>query len=675
MKEILIFAGTTEGRKLSENLSATGIAHTICVATEYGETVLKEHPLVKVHCGRMNQEEIREYIKNGKFAAVVDATHPYAEVVTENIKEAMEGMDIPYLRLKREAENESNYDKITYFKSHESCAKALESVKGNILLTTGSKELAVYCSKEEVKQRLYVRILPGMESLKLCMEHGISGKQILALQGPFTIEMNEAMLLQYRIKCLVTKKSGRTGGYREKLKAAEKQKIPVFVIDHEEKWEGYSFEEVCNKLEKICGQKIKRTNGLEIVLVGVGMGSKDCLTGEALREIESADIILGAKRMIAAYHPRLEKKAIYTADQIIPYLKKLQKKDRRSDGGKVVVLFSGDSGFYSGCHGLYQALEEEINTGSLEASVRILPGISSVSYLAACIGESYQDAEICSMHGKELPNLAGKIKKEKKMFLLMSGVKDVTKLGRLLVDAGLNDCEIYVGYQLSYPEQQIKKMTPKECLALTKEGLYCCYIKNPKAEQKELVHGKADAEFLRGKVPMTKEEVREVSICKLHLHKEAVVYDIGSGTGSIAMEIAGLSDEIQVFAIEKRKEAVSLIKQNKEKFQLENIQVVEADAPEGLKNLPTPTHAFIGGSGGRMKEILQVLYRMNPNIRVVITAISMETICEIKEILSIYPMVNKEIVQMQVSRANSVGNYHLMQAENPVWIFAFHLCR
>ena len=153
------------------------------------------------------------------------------------------------------------------------------------------------------------------------------------------------------------------------------------------------------------------------------------------------------------------------------------------------------------------------------------------------------------------------------------------------------------------------------------------------------------------------------------------MYDIGSGTGSIAMEIAGLSDEIQVFAIEKRKEAVSLIKQNKEKFQLENIQVVEADAPEGLKNLPTPTHAFIGGSGGRMKEILQVLYRMNPNIRVVITAISMETICEIKEILSIYPMENKEIVQMQVSRAKSVGNYHLMQAENPVWIFAFHLCR
>lgn len=102
MKEILIFAGTTEGRKLSESLTASGITHTLCVATEYGEIVLKEHPCMNVHRGRMNEEQIREYIQNGKFEAVVDATHPYADIVTKNIKSAMEGMEIPYFRLKRE---------------------------------------------------------------------------------------------------------------------------------------------------------------------------------------------------------------------------------------------------------------------------------------------------------------------------------------------------------------------------------------------------------------------------------------------------------------------------------------------------------------------------------------------------------------------------------------------
>ena len=153
-----------------------------------------------------------------------------------------------------------------------------------------------------------------------------------------------------------------------------------------------------------------------------------------------------------------------------------------------------------------------------------------------------------------------------------------------------------------------------------------------------------------------------------------MVYDIGSGTGSIAVEIAGLSENIQVFAIEQKEEAVSLIERNREKFQLENIEIVKTKAPEGLSELPIPTHAFIGGSGGRMKEIVSVLYQLNPKMRVVINAISMETICEIKEILSLYPIKNEEIVQLQVSRAKSVGRYHLMQAENPVWICAFHFC-
>lgn len=674
MKEILIFAGTTEGRKLSECLSAAGIAHTVCVATEYGEIVLKEHSFAKVHRGRMDQEEMKEYIIEGEFSAVVDATHPYAEVVTENIKEAMKDLELPYLRLKRETGAENESGKIRYFENNEACAKALETVEGNILLTTGSKELAVYCSSSEVKSRLYVRVLPGLESLKLCMDQGINGKQILALQGPFTAELNEAILRQYQIKCLVTKKSGRAGGYQEKLEAANRQDIPVFVIGQAKEQKGYSFCEVCQELEAICGQKIRQNNRLEIILAGVGMGSRGSLTREVCDAADRADILLGAERMIAEYQARIEKKPFYTASQIIPYLKEVQERELLPCGGNVVILFSGDSGFYSGCQGLYQALQTEIEEGKLNASVCIMPGISSVAYLAACTKESYQDAAICSMHGKALPNLAGRIRREKKTFLLMSGVRDVNRLGQQLLDAGLEKCTILAGYQLSYPEQQIMVLTPEECCEQKEEGLYTCLIKNPQAVQRELTHGKADAAFIRDKVPMTKEEIREVSICKLKLHKGAVVYDIGSGTGSIAVEIAGLSDDIQVYAVEKKEEAVSLIEKNKEKFWLENIQIVKAKAPEGLSELPVPTHAFIGGSSGRMKEILSVLYQKNPMMRVVINAVSMETICEIKEILTLFPVEKEEIVQMQVSRTRNAGAYHLMQAENPVWICAFNFC-
>ncbi len=671
MKEILVFAGTTEGRRLSEYLAASRIPHTLCVATEYGELVLKENPFLKVHQGRMNQEEIKAFIQRGNFAAVVDATHPYADVITENIQAAMQGMDIPCLRLKRELDGEQVSESVRYFDTSEACARALEEVEGNILLTTGSKELSKYCSSETVKSRLYVRILPSVESISLCVEQGIPGKQMIAMQGPFTTEMNEAMIHQYDIACLVTKQSGRSGGYRQKIEAATKSGIPVFVIGHAQEENGYFFHEICRELEKLCGQAVQRNGTLQITLAGIGMGHKNNLTKEVQEAIREADILLGAERMLAPYHPRLEKKPFYLAKQIIPYLREIQGKKICMEKCNVVILFSGDSGFYSGCQSLFHALQEEVNTGQLNASVRILPGISSVAYLAACMGEPYQDAAIYSMHGKPLHNLSRKIRREKKTYLLMSGVKDVNRLGTLLMEDDLTGCEVVIGYQLSYPEQQILRLSPGECCERKEEGLYVCLVRNPNPVPGQLTHGIPDGAFIRDKVPMTKEEVREVSICKLHLHREAVVYDIGSGTGSIAVEVAALSDEIQVYAIEQKKEAVSLIAQNKEKFQLDNLTVVETRAPEGLSELPKATHALIGGSGGNLKEILQTLYHANPTMRVVIHAISMETICKMKEIVSVYPIKNEEMVQIQVSRTKKAGRYHLMQAENPIWICAF----
>ena len=130
---------------------------------------------------------------------------------------------------------------------------------------------------------------------------------------------------------------------------------------------------------------------------------------------------------------------------------------------------------------------------------------------------------------------------------------------------------------------------------------------------------------------------------------------------------------MEVYAIEQKEAAVHLIERNKERFALDNVHIVRATAPEGLQALPMPTHAFIGGSGGRLKEIVDCLRAKNPSIRIVINAISMETICEIREILTHDAITDADIVQLQVSRSNQLGSYHLMQAENPVWICAFDM--
>ncbi len=189
---------------------------------------------------------------------------------------------------------------------------------------------------------------------------------------------------------------------------------------------------------------------------------------------------------------------------------------------------------------------------------------------------------------------------------------------------------------------------------------------------KQITPGISDSKFIRSKVPMTKEEVRAVSICKLRLEQNSVVYDIGSGTGSIAVEIARLSSKLKVFAIETTSEAVELIRQNVKKFELDNIQIVKTLAPEGLNELPPATHAFIGGTKGQFKEILSALIKINPKMRVVVNAVTLESISTIRSVLSDL-QINYEYILMNVSRSESTGKYHLMKAENPVYIFSFNL--
>lgn len=676
MKEVLIFGGTTEGRTLSERLADAGIPHTVCVATEYGEQMQGEHLLVRVRRGRLDETEMRKLMREGAYGAVVDATHPYACAVTANIRQAAEQEHIPCLRLLREISEEGKKEsktenrRICCFQDHKTCAEALTQTPGNILLTTGSKDLEIYCKDPEVHSRLYVRVLPGQESIGMCMRYAIPPDRVIAMQGPFSAELNLALLRQFQIACLVTKASGRTGGYEEKLQAAEQAGIPVYVIGRPAE-AGLSFGQVCHRLEEICGKKFISDRELQITLAGIGMGSEACLTREAEEAIREADILLGAERMLAGYQPKIEKKALYRADEILSYLQQIQQEPACREVRRVVVLFSGDSGFYSGSKSLYDLLQKAQRERKLTATIRVLPGISSVSYLAASLGESYQEAAIVSMHGKQLSQLARRVRGEEKLFILTSGAEDVRRLGAALTEAGLTACEIIAGYRLSYPDQQILRLTPRACANVTTEGLYTCMVRNPSPVLPGLTHGTADEAFIRGRVPMTKEEVREISICKLRLHRYAVLYDIGSGTGSIAVEAAALSPDLQVFAVEQNPDAITLIRKNRESFRTDNLQIVHGCAPEVLPDLPPATHAFIGGSKGSLRGILDCLFQINPSMRVVITAISLETICQMREILERPEVREAEVVQVQVSRAKTAGKYHLMQAENPVWICAF----
>lgn len=697
MKKVLVFAGTTEGRELAELLADSNIKCSVCVATDYALELMNDKRL-DVHCGRLTEEEMEVLMRDGKFDVVVDATHPYAQIVSQNVRQAADMESISLIRLRRSTE--SAEEGFVSFKTHEECSAWLSFQTGNILLTTGSKDLGSYAKNETIKNHLFVRVLPGEESIRLCTANGITGRQIIAMQGPFSAQMNECILREYSIDWMVTKISGHAGGFEEKIEAAKKAGVGVCAIlppsenvcqteisGDERKSSMYICENVydtAKKLELLLKEDILSKRSRKIILSGIGMGNTDGMTREAYHAFEKAEVIFGAERMLENLPGKGIKVPYYRADDIISYL------IEHPQYTKVAAAFSGDSGFYSGAQSMKKALEEANEKGILKSETTILPGVSSVSALAARLGVSWNDAVLASIHGRRA-NVVNLVRKNTKVFLLLSGKNDFEMLVNKFREAGINHVKISAGYRLSYPDEKLFTFYLDEFetkLFDLPEGVYTCLIENEDCEEQILTPGIDDEIFSRTKVPMTKNEVRVLSISRLELTKNAVVYDVGSGTGSVSIECARLSPDIFVFAIEQKEEAANLTKENAVRLGLsDQIVVINKKAPEGFEELPTPTHVFIGGSSGALSDILSAIQKKlivkentkgktdkaSKGVRVVINAVSLETIAQITKLIQTYPVKHVQLTQIQASRAHKLGSYNLMQAQNPVLIASFNL--
>lgn len=689
MKRVLIYGGTTEGRQLAEKLAEAGIPSLVLVATEYGEQMMvpgEKSGRIQVLQGRLTAAEMAALYEREQPAVIVDATHPYAEAVKKNIRESREGFrQIPYYRVCRNPEVPEEREDARYFDTTADCVRALRSAAGNILLTTGSKTLSEFCRWPDLRERLYVRVLPSVESLEICREQGIRGDRIIAMQGPFSEEMNRQMLKETRSEILVMKESGRTGGEAARIQAAEKVGATCFIIRRPRAAEeGLSPEEVFSEIRERFSPEEGAANTvgadacrggsgktrLKVVLVGIGMNGERHLTPEARQALDRTQVLFGAPRMLESFSGNYKKYPFYTRDRILPVLSELQETSRE-ETVCVGILFSGDTGFYSGCRNLVPALKKLDGT-----EVQVLPGISSVSALAAAVGICWQDGRILSTHGIPeedwIPEFLDAAAYWEKTFLITSGAKDVQRMGQLLAERHRENCICHIGCNLGMAQEQIFRLSPEACRNFSEPGLCTVLVENPEPQPRRLTPGLGDDAFTREKVPMTKEEVRALSICKLHLTAPAVVYDIGSGSGSVSVEMAGLDPSVKVYSIEVKADAHDLTCRNVEKFGFANVTAVRGTAPECLESLPDPTHVFIGGSGGHLEEILVHLMNRRGPIRVVLNTVTLETLAEASRLMDKYELEG-EICQVQVSRSRKAGAYHLMQGQNPVNIISFDL--
>ncbi len=655
MISVCVFAGTTEGRRLVDFLRGQAARVLACVATDYGGTLVRAGENVEVSAGRLDAARMEALLRERRFDVVVDATHPFAAEASRNIAAACAAAGVERVRLARgatEADGEA-----VYVPSVEAAADFLAARSGNALVTTGSKDLAPYAGIENYRDRLWVRVLPTAASLAACEAAGFAPSHIIAMQGPFSEAMNAATLRQVRADWLVTKDSGEPGGFSEKLAAAREAGARCVVVGRPMVEEGLDFAGVVALFVARYGLKDVR----EIDLVGIGMGGAGTLTREACEALERADCVIGAARMIEAASP-LGKPAFaeYAPEKVAAVIA------AHPEHRRVAVLLSGDPGFFSGAKRLLPRLEGH--------RVRVVPGVSSMQYLCAKVGQSWDDARAVSLHGKDA-SVSGALRRSGKVFAVTDGERALREVCRELIGAGMGDARVVVGQRLSYPDEAIVSGAARELADAPCDALSALLITWP-AQKLPLPVGLPDAAFVRkdggeGRiVPMTKSEVRAVAISKLCLTEDAVVWDVGAGTGSVSVEAALLCPAGRVFAVEKRADACALIGENARKHGAGNIEVVEGEAPAALGGLPAPTHAFIGGGGAGLGAIVAAALAANPRARIVATAITPESAGLLSSLMREHAFADQELVQLSVSRAKAVGGVRLMEGQNPVWIAA-----
>ena len=398
---------------------------------------------------------------------------------------------------------------------------------------------------------------------------------------------------------------------------------------------------------------------MNINLIGIGLGNPNLLTKAAYTAISNSSIIIGAKRIVDSIRSDFIGKKFfleYNTEKIADIIKS-------NAGSEISVIFSGDISLFSGGSKLFERLKAFKN-----CKINTFPGISSLSYLCAKTNIDISKVKILSFHGKD-ELLYHNIDSNEYTFIITSNGEGAKEICRKLISFGFFDLDITLGENLSYDNERITTAKPGDFLDMDISDLNCMIIYNPDSD-KAISFGLHDEVFARDKVPITKSEVRAVILSKLDINSDSICYDIGAGSGSVSIEMAGLAYEGKVYAIEKNPVAIELIKKNIHNFNAENIELIFAKAPEGLEHILEADKIFIGGSGGELNAVMDIIFASQKHPTIVISAITLETVAQISDILKKAKEYgyDTEVTAINVSKSKEVGPYNMMMAQNMVFI-------
>ena len=391
---------------------------------------------------------------------------------------------------------------------------------------------------------------------------------------------------------------------------------------------------------------------MPIKLIGIGDNGVHGLHPQLIEWIENAEVLVGGERLLS-FFPNFKGEKIVLKTKIMRIVEQLGKRNQN-----IVILASGDPLFY-GIGGLL----------SKKIPVEIYPYISSIQLAAAKFGISWQDAYFVSIHGRPIKGLAQKIDGKKKVFILTDENNSPNTLAKYLLEFGMTEYEAYIAENLQGEEERCRKMTLEEMEKSSFSPLNVVILVQTQ-EAKKWPLGIEDEEFYQRKPEkglITKKEVRVLSISALNLNAQSVVWDIGTCTGSVAIEAGKIAKEGKIYAIEKNEEDIANCLRNQKKFRVD-FTVVHGKAPEGLDEFPDPDAIFIGGTGGNMEELLTVCcQRLKNDGRIVLNLATIENLYESIKILNRLGF-HTEVTQVQIARSKPILSLTRLAPLNPVFI-------
>ena len=399
-------------------------------------------------------------------------------------------------------------------------------------------------------------------------------------------------------------------------------------------------------------------------VIGIGPGRPEWLPPAITELVKKCEILIGGSRAIKLF-PDFTGHQYTLSGDLASSIEVIR--NALSEEKVVGVLVSGDPGFFSFLPRLKKEFPEE--------SIDVYPGISSLQFAFARAELAWQEATFVSVHGRELSVLPQVITRP--TAVLTGGKNTPQKIAQLYLKRGYNP-HISIGNALAYPEEFWATMDAEHLAqeeTMLKNAIIILYPPKEQDTQQSAKQGIGcrigipDEEFLRGKVPMTKAEIRIQVLAKAQISKYDCVVDVGAGTGSISIEAAGLASEGVVYAIEHNLEAQALILANQRKFAVSNLQLLPGAAPEVFGQLPPVDVCIIGGSSGRLSEILETIPLVEGG-RIVITAVTIETVAQGLKLLTDLNYQDIDTVSIQAVRWKAVQTLHMAQALNPIFIIS-----